>query len=110
MQDGRRLGPFDRLIWAIGRAAHVADLGLERAGVELDADGYIGNDKFQATSAQGIYAIGDVSGRLTLTPVAIAAGRRLSDRLFGGQADRHLDYENVPTVLFAHPPIGDGRD
>ena len=74
--------------------------------MRLDADGYIGNDAYQATSAPGIYAIGDVSGRLALTPVAIAAGRRLSDRLFGGQAERHLDYDNVPTVLFGHPPIG----
>jgi glutathione reductase (NADPH) len=54
----------------------------------------------------GLYAIGDVTGRLLLTPVAIAAGRRLSDRLFGGQADRHLDYSNVATVVFGHPPVG----
>jgi glutathione reductase (NADPH) len=53
-----------------------------------------------------VYAVGDVTGRAQLTPVAIAAGRRLSDRLFGGQADRHLDYENIPTVVFGHPPIG----
>jgi len=54
----------------------------------------------------GIYAIGDVTGRVQLTPVAIAAGRRLADRLFGGQADRRLDYETIPTVIFARPPIG----
>ena len=53
-----------------------------------------------------IYAIGDVTGREALTPVAIAAGRRLADRLFGGMADRKLDYENIPTVIFSHPPIG----
>ena len=54
----------------------------------------------------GIYAIGDVTGRAQLTPVAIAAGRRLADRLFGGQSERHLDYDNIPTVIFGHPPIG----
>jgi glutathione reductase (NADPH) len=63
-------------------------------------------DKYQPTNVPGIYAIGDVSGHRQLTPVAIAAGRRLSDRLFGGHPDRHLDYENIPTVIFAHPPIG----
>lgn len=105
-RDGRRLGPFDCVLWAIGRGPCVDGLGLEHAGVRLDAYGYIETDKYQATSVEGIYAIGDVTGRAPLTPVAIAAGRRLSDRLFGGQADRHLDYENVPTVIFGHPPIG----
>ena len=82
------------------------DIGLERAGVELDAHGYIGTDKFQETNVPGIYAIGDVTGRVQLTPVAIAAGRRLCDRLFGGQEGRFLDYDNIPTVIFGHPPIG----
>ena len=103
---GARLGPFDAVLWAIGRGAAVADLALEKAGVRLDAQGFIATDPYQATSAAGIYAIGDVSGRAQLTPVAIAAGRRLADRLFGGQKDRHLDYENIPTVIFGHPPIG----
>jgi glutathione reductase (NADPH) len=79
---------------------------LERAGVELDPYGFVVTDKYQTTSAAGIYAIGDVTGRAPLTPVAIAAGRRLSDRLFGGKAERHLDYHNIPTVIFGHPPIG----
>jgi glutathione reductase (NADPH) len=104
--DGRRLGPYDCLLWAIGRAAAVADLALERAGVALDVQGFIATDKYQQTRVPGIYAIGDVSGRAQLTPVAIAAGRRLADRLFGGQAGRHLDYENIPTVIFGRPPIG----
>jgi len=56
--------------------------------------------------APGIFAIGDVTGQAALTPVAIAAGRRLSDRLFGGMTDRHLDYRDIPTVIFSHPPIG----
>ena len=105
-RDGRRLGPYECVLWAIGRASAVADLGLEHAGVACDADGFIATDKYQVTSTAGIYAIGDVTGRAQLTPVAIAAGRRLSDRLFGGKADRHLDYHNIPTVVFGHPPIG----
>jgi glutathione reductase (NADPH) len=106
LRDGRRLEPFDCVLWAIGRAPSVEELGLERAGVELDAYGFIVSDKYQTTSAAGVYAIGDVTGRAQLTPVAIAAGRRLSDRLFGGKSDRHLDYHNIPTVIFGHPPIG----
>jgi glutathione reductase (NADPH) len=106
LRDGRRLEPFDCVLWAIGRAPAVEELGLERAGVKLDAYGFVVTDMYQATSASGVYAIGDVTGRAPLTPVAIAAGRRLSDRLFGGRADRHLDYHNIPTVIFGHPPIG----
>jgi glutathione reductase (NADPH) len=105
-RDGRRLTPYDAVIWAIGRVPAVEDLGLDRAGVELDAYGFIVTDKYQLTSGEGIYAVGDVTGRAQLTPVAIAAGRRLSDRLFGGQPDRYLDYNNIPTVVFGHPPIG----
>src|SRR6185312_921853 len=78
----------------------------EEAGVKLDAYGFIMTDQYQQTSTPGIFAIGDVTGRAQLTPVAIAAGRRLSDRVFGGQTDRHLDYNNIPTVIFTHPPIG----
>jgi len=105
-RDGRRLGPFDCVLWAIGRAAAVQDLALARAGVGLDVQGFIRNDKYQVSNVPGIYAVGDVSGHAQLTPVAIAAGRRLSDRLFGGQTGRHLDYENIPTVVFGHPPLG----
>jgi len=105
-RDGRRLGPFDCVLWGIGRGAAVEDLALARAGVQLDAQGFIAGDLYQATSVPGIYAVGDVTGRAALTPVAIAAGRRLSDRLFGGQTDRHLDYESIPTVIFGRPPIG----
>ena len=105
-RNGRRLGPFDCLLWAIGRAASVEDLALSQAGVALDVSGFIATDKYQATSVPGVYAVGDVTGRAQLTPVAIAAGRRLCDRLFGGQSGRHLDYELIPTVIFGHPPIG----
>jgi glutathione reductase (NADPH) len=103
---GARLGPFDAVIWAIGREPLSAGLGLEAAGITLDAAGFVQVDRLQQTSLAQHYAIGDVTGQAQLTPVAIAAGRRLSDRLFGGMTDRHLDYGNIPTVVFSHPPIG----
>jgi len=106
LADGRRLSGFDTILWAIGRTPASADLALNNAGVQVNADGVIPTDEFQNTNVDGIYAIGDVTGREQLTPVAIAAGRRLADRLFNGQADRRLDYTNIPTVVFSHPPIG----
>ena len=105
-QDGREFAGFDCLLWAIGRDANVAGLDLQRAGVALDDADYISTDGFQNTNVAGVYAIGDVTGRAALTPVAIAAGRRLSDRLFGGKPERHLEYSMIPTVIFTHPPIG----
>jgi len=106
LADGRKFSGFDGLLWAIGRDPVVNSLALERAGVTLTHDGAIATDAMQNTSAPGVYAIGDVTGRIALTPVAIAAGRALSDRLFGNQPERRLDYELVPTVIFSHPPIG----
>jgi glutathione reductase (NADPH) len=106
LNDGRQLGLFDAIIWAVGRHAHTAGLGCEAQGVLRDAAGFVPTDKYQETNVTGIYALGDVTGRALLTPVAIAAGRRLSDRLFGQMAERRLDYENIPTVVFSHPPIG----
>jgi glutathione reductase (NADPH) len=106
VEDGRVLGQFDCLIWAVGRAPAISGLGLEGLGVSLDAMGHVLTDDLQQTNLQHLYAIGDVTARVELTPVAIAAGRRLSDRLFGGQAGRKVDYENVPSVVFSHPPIG----
>lgn len=103
---GHVLNGFDTLIWAIGRAPQTAGLNLAAAGVACDAHGYIPTDAYQNTNVPGIYAVGDVTGRAQLTPVAIAAARRLADRLFGGQPERKLDYENIPTVVFSHPPIG----
>jgi glutathione reductase (NADPH) len=104
--DGRDIGPVDAIVWATGRAPHVAGLGLEHTGVAQDAAGHIVTDLYQRTHVDGVFAIGDVTGREQLTPVAIAAGRRLADREFGGQQDRHLDYRLIPTVIFSHPPIG----
>ena len=96
----------DCIVWAIGREPFTADLNLQAAGVQTDDKGYVIVDKYQNTSVPGIYAVGDVTGQLELTPVAVAAGRRLSERLFNGKTDEHLDYTNVPTVVFSHPPIG----
>jgi glutathione reductase (NADPH) len=105
-EDGREFAGFDCVLWAIGRDANLDGLNWEAAGVEIDAAGFIGTDDYQNTKVAGVYAIGDVTGRAALTPVAIAAGRRLSDRLFGAQPQRHLDYNLIPTVIFTHPPIG----
>ncbi|HKJ76180.1 MAG TPA: glutathione-disulfide reductase [Gammaproteobacteria bacterium] len=105
-QGGHELTGFDTLIWAVGRAPATAELDLEAAGVETDEIGNIPVDDYQNTNVEGIYAVGDVIGKAQLTPVAIAAARRLGDRLFGNQPERKLDYENIPTVVFSHPPLG----
>lgn len=100
------LDGFDTVIWAIGRQPNVAGLALDDAGIRTDERGYIVTDEYQNTNVPNVYALGDVSGRIELTPVAIAAGRRLADRLFAGMTDRKLDYDNIPTAIFSHPPIG----
>ncbi len=97
---------FDCVIWAIGRTPLTEMLELPAAGVEVNKRGYIPTDEYQNTNVQGIYAIGDITGRAQLTPVAIAAGRRLSRRLFNGEDDLKLDYDNIASVIFSHPPIG----
>lgn len=96
----------DTLIWAIGREPATDNLNLAATGVELDEKGYIKVDKFQNTNIKGIYAVGDNTGAVELTPVAVAAGRRLSERLFNNKPNEHLDYSNIPTVVFSHPAIG----
>jgi glutathione reductase (NADPH) len=105
-EDGRQFGPVDCLLWAIGRAPNTENLDLVNAGVETDTQGFVPVDKFQQTNVEHIFALGDVTGAQALTPVAIAAGRRLADRLYGGMEGRHLDYRLVPTVMFSHPPMG----
>jgi len=106
LADGKSLGPFDEVIWAIGREPIAGGFGLAEAGVQLGPGGEVATDLRQDTNVAGIHALGDVTGHFELTPVAIAAGRRLADRLFGGEPDRHLDYRLIPTVVFSHPPIG----
>ncbi len=105
-ENGESVEGLDGLIWAVGRRTNTDRLDLRATGVAVDDAGNILTDAYQTTNVSGIHAIGDVTGRLDLTPVAIAAGRRLADRLFGGMKDRKLVYENIATVLFTHPPIG----
>lgn len=105
-EDGHDFGDFDAVVWAVGRAPNTDSLDLSAAGVEADGEGYTRTDEWQKTNVDNIFALGDVTGRAALTPVAIAAGRRLADRVYGGMSDRHLDYECIPTVIFSHPPIG----
>jgi glutathione reductase (NADPH) len=104
--DGRTLEGFDCLLWATGRMANTEALGVSHAGVTLGADGIVMVDELQRTNVPGIHAIGDVTGHAALTPVAVAAGRRLAERLISGPADRKLDYETIPTVVFSYPPVG----
>jgi glutathione-disulfide reductase len=104
--DSGTIAGFDTVIWAVGRRPGTQGLNPGAAGIEVLPDGAIAVDDHANTSVPGIYAIGDVTGRLPLTPVAIAAGRRLAERLFGGEAGHTLDYDNIPSVVFSHPPIG----
>lgn len=104
--EGNKQSGFDCVIWAIGRHPNTQHLMLEKAGLSPNERGFVETDEFQNTARDGIYAVGDVTPRAQLTPVAIAAGRRLSDRLFGGQRTAKLDYSNIPTVVFSHPPVG----
>lgn len=100
------LGPFDHIVYATGRVPLSEGINLAGAGVKVDSIGRIVVDEWQNTSASNVYALGDVCGQVELTPMAIAAGRRLADRVFGGHLKAKADYECVPTVVFSHPPIG----
>ncbi|HCM88618.1 MULTISPECIES: glutathione-disulfide reductase [Vagococcus] len=104
-ENGQSLA-VEELIWAIGRKPNLDQLGLENTSVELTEGNAIKVDQYQNTTQAGIYAVGDVIDKVNLTPVAIAAGRRLSERLFNNQAQAFLDYETIPTVVFSHPTIG----
>ncbi|UJF16506.1 glutathione-disulfide reductase [Jeotgalibaca sp. MA1X17-3] len=106
VSDDGREESFDKIIWAIGRGPNTNGLNLNATDVKLDKNGFIIVDEYQNTDAKGIYALGDVVGNQMLTPVAIAAGRRLSERLFNNKPNEKLDYTNIPTVIFSHPPIG----
>ncbi|MBV7300904.1 glutathione-disulfide reductase [Enterovibrio paralichthyis] len=97
----------DLLIWAIGRHPTTDKINLAAAGVETNDRGYIKVDEFQNTNVPGIYCVGDImEGGIELTPVAVKAGRQLSERLFNGKTNAKMDYKLVPTVVFSHPPIG----
>jgi len=99
-------GPYDAVLWAVGRVPNTERLALDTAGVRTGDHGHVLTNTRQDTNVAGIHALGDVTARKALTPVAVAAGRRLADRLFGGQPDAQLDYENIPSVVFAEPPLG----
>ena len=106
LENGSSVGPVDSLIWAIGREPATDNINIASAGIELNEQGFIPTDKYQNTDVDGIYAVGDNTGRAQLTPVAVAAGRRLCERLFNNKPDSYLDYSNIATVVFSHPVIG----
>jgi len=107
-KSGIVLSDVGTLLWAVGRHPYVKDFGLEldAGAIKQDSKDQVIVDEYQNTNVEGVYAVGDVCGKYLLTPVAIAAGRRLAMRLFAGMADLKLEYENIPTVVFSHPPIG----
>ncbi|MGR5154499.1 glutathione-disulfide reductase [Photobacterium swingsii] len=97
----------DLIIWAIGRHPTTDKINLAATGVETTDRGYIKVDEYQQTNVDGIYCVGDImEGGIELTPVAVKAGRQLSERLFNGKTNAKMDYKLVPTVVFSHPPIG----
>lgn len=105
-KHGVILEGFDTVIWAVGRRPNTAGLNLEAAGVEVIRGGFVPVDAYENTNVEGIYAIGDITGKTPLTPVAIAAGRKLAARLFDNQPESRVDYDNIPSVVFSHPPVG----
>ncbi len=104
--DGGEAGPIetDMVLWAIGRAPNSSNLGLEAAGVALDDEGAVRVDEYNRTNISGIYAVGDVTNRVQLTPVAIREGHAFADTVFGN-APRTIDYSAIPTAVFSNPPI-----
>jgi glutathione reductase (NADPH) len=94
----------DLVLWAIGRVPNSKGLGLAEAGVALDKDGAVVVDDHNRSSVPGIYAVGDVTNRVQLTPVAIREGHAFADTVFGGNP-RTVDYGCIPTAVFANPPI-----
>jgi glutathione reductase (NADPH) len=106
LENGKSIGPVDQLVWAIGREPATDNINIEATGITLDERGFIPTDKFQNTNVDNIYAVGDNTGRAQLTPVAVAAGRRLCERLFNNKPNEHLDYSTIATVVFSHPVIG----
>lgn len=99
---------FDVVISAIGRVPETAELDCGAAGVKTTRSGHvdIADWATHSTHAEGVHAIGDAIGKADLTPVAIAAGRLLADKLFNGLEDGSMHYDTIPSVVFAHPPVG----
>ncbi len=96
---------FDQVLFATGRKPNSTGLGLDTIGVLLNSSGAIEVDEQMQTSIQNIYAIGDVTNRMNLTPVAINEGRIFAANHFGGE-DHRMDYSNIPTTVFSQPPLG----
>ncbi len=103
--QGIGLDNLQQIVFAIGRDPDLEPLKLDNAGVRVNQRGYIETDPYQCTNQPHIFALGDITGRAPLTPVAVAAGRRLADRLYNNQVGRRLEYDLIPTVVFSHPPI-----
>jgi glutathione reductase (NADPH) len=107
LQNGETITDIDTVLVAPGRIPNVDGLKLDTVGVVTkDKNGYIATNEFSETNIHNVYALGDVIGTVELTPTAIAAGRRLADRLFGAYDNVKISYDLVPTVVFSHPPIG----
>ena len=104
----------DCLLWAVGRVPETDKVGASKINAKTDQKGHIQVDKYQKVIldngelSNNVYALGDVQGKAELTPVALAAGRRVGNRLYGGEKfkDDHLDYHNIPSVIFSHPTAG----
>jgi glutathione reductase (NADPH) len=103
--SNRRSFVVDRVMFATGRRPNVTGLGLEAAGVRIAKSGGIAVDEFSRSSVPGIYAVGDVTNRVNLTPVAIREGHAFADTVFGGKATA-VDHSNVPTAVFSEPEVG----
>jgi glutathione reductase (NADPH) len=96
----------DAVLCAAGIKANTENLGLENIGVKLNRNGTVVVDDYENTSVKGVYAIGDATGKVVLTPVAKTAGARLATRLFANDPNSKLDYTIIPSVAFTHPPMG----
>ena len=95
----------DLIFWAVGRKPHTRDLGLEAAGVELDKNGAVKVDEYSRTSVDNIFAVGDVTDRVNLTPVAIREGAAFAETEFNGK-DQKMDYTFIAKAVFTQPPVG----
>ena len=103
---GKTFGDYNAVLWAVGRVPNSDTLRLDTVGLAHDAQGHILVDAYQNTGVAGISAVGDVTNQKALTPVAVAAGRALAERLFGRDNDAHMDVEAIPSVVFTEPPLG----
>jgi glutathione reductase (NADPH) len=104
LSSGHKI-PADRVMFATGRVPNVSKLGLKEAGVEIGKNGGIAVDEYSRTRVQNIYAVGDITNRIALTPVAIREGHAFADTVFGGKPTA-VDHANVPTAVFSEPEVG----